>query len=41
MNTILAALSGTIGLAVAAILVILLTGTFVLWRARRKLRQTT
>jgi type II secretory pathway component PulM len=41
MDAILAVMTGTAGLVVGGVVLLLLIGWYVLWRPRRKLRQTT
>ncbi|MEA2978461.1 MAG: hypothetical protein QOF09_284 [Alphaproteobacteria bacterium] len=41
MNTVLELLTGTAGLLFGALVFVLLLGWFLLWRSRRKLKQTT
>jgi hypothetical protein len=41
MDTFLHALTGTAAIVVGAAFIILAVGWFLLWRSRRKLRQTT
>jgi hypothetical protein len=41
MDTILAVMTGTIGALIGGAALVLLVGWHLLWRARRKLRQTT
>ncbi len=41
MQSIAEFLMGTAGLVIGGVLALLLIGWFILWRSRRKLRQTT
>jgi LPXTG-motif cell wall-anchored protein len=41
MDTFLQVMTGTIAVAIGGLAVVLLMGGFLLWRSRRKLRETT
>jgi len=41
MDAILAVMTGTIGVLIGGAALLLLIGWYLLWRSRRKLRQTT
>jgi LPXTG-motif cell wall-anchored protein len=41
MDALLEVMTGTVALALGGLAVMLLAGVFLLWRSRRKLRETT